>query len=330
MKVITSLDNLNIVRACVGIGVFDGFHRGHQQVMLSASEAAKAIDGTCVALTFDRHPADLVMPAKAPYYLTTLSQKIEAIAESGVVDILIVVPFDHDFSNMTPAHFVSDVLTGKLGAKEVRVGGDFRYGKDRAGSVMDLEAAGATHGYNLEIVHPITDEGERVSSTHIRGLVAEGNVAQAGRLLGRPFTLRGTVVHGKKLGRTIGFPTANLELSHPRQIKPAPGVYAGWAITRASGPHLDSRPPFYDASLQAERYPAAISVGTNPTTDGINDVVKVEAYLLGGFGGDLYDQPLDLAFVEHIRAEARFDSLDALVKKIGEDVEAVKDALSVN
>ncbi|HEY3331569.1 MAG TPA: bifunctional riboflavin kinase/FAD synthetase [Capsulimonadaceae bacterium] len=327
MRVYTSFDNLNIERACVGIGVFDGFHRGHQQVMRAAATAASAIDGLCVALTFDRHPAELLLPQKAPLAIATLSQKIEFIATLGVVDVMVMTPFDLAFANMTPAQFVERVLVGKLNAKEVRVGADFRYGKDRSGSVMDLEVAGESYGFNVDIVHPITEGGERISSTRVRNLVAAGDVETARRLLGRPFTLRGVVGHGKKLGRTIGFPTANLIPSQPRQLLPEKGVYAGWAIPHNQLGGISPVSSFYPNSVAGLPVPAALSVGTNPTTDGENDQIKIEAYLMDGFDSDIYDQPIDLQFVERLRGEVNFPSLDALVAQMRQDCALATDIL---
>jgi len=307
VKVCHDIDAIKIENSCVAVGVFDGVHRGHRRVLCAASETARQSSGIAVALTFDRHPAGLLFPQKAPSYLTSLSQKIEYIEALGVIDVLVVVPFDLRFANMSPAQFVDRVLCGRLGAKHVRVGADFRYGKDRAGSVMDLEAAGEAHGFEVTIVHPITHDGERVSSTHIRSQVEAGRMQLAHELLGRPFAMRGQVGHGKKLGRTIGFPTVNLILEEPRYVRPVLGVYAGWAI-------LPNRP----------RIPAAISIGTNPTTDGENNVVKVEAHLLDGFDEDVYDRTVDIAFHSHIRAEHRFADVDRLVDQLHRDITQVE------
>lgn len=294
---------MKISNASVAIGVFDGVHQGHKHVLRAASETARQFGGVAVGLTFDRHPANLLSPQKAPPYLTSLTQKIELIESLGVIDVLVVVPFDLAFANMTPAQFVERVLVTRLGAVHVRVGADFRYGKDRAGSVMDLEAAGDSHGFEVTIVHPITYESERVSSTHIRSLVTGGRIEIANECLGQPFTMRGVVGHGKKLGRTIGFPTANLILEEPQYAHPGYGVYAGWA-------RLPGRQPV----------PAAVSVGTNPTTDGENEDVKIEAFLLGGFDEDIYDCALDIAFQSHVRIQQKFDTLDALVAQMRRDV----------
>ncbi|MDR3710719.1 MAG: bifunctional riboflavin kinase/FAD synthetase [Capsulimonadaceae bacterium] len=310
MRVHTSLDGVSLPSSSVAVGVFDGVHRGHQQVLRATCETARRTGAVSAALTFDRHPADLLSPQNAPSYLTSLRQKIEYIESLEAIDELIVVPFDLSFANTSPTEFVERILVARLGAVHVRVGADFRFGKGRAGSVMDLEAAGETHGFDVSIVHPITEGGERVSSTHIRSLVAAGLCEQAKALLGRPYTLRGTVGHGKKLGRTIGFPTANLVLDEPRSALPVFGVYAGWGL------------------LGSRRIPAAISVGTNPTTDGVNQVVKVEAFLLDGFDEDIYDARLDIEIESHVRPELRFDGLPALIERMHEDVARVESILA--
>jgi riboflavin kinase/FMN adenylyltransferase len=250
----------------------------------------------------------LLYPQKAPPYLASLSHKIEDLESLGVLDAVVIARFDLEFANMTATQFVERILVAKLGTKEVRVGGDFRYGKGRAGSVMDLEAAGQTHGFDVKIVHPIAEDGERVSSTMIRTLVADGKVEQAQKLLGRAFAMRGTVGHGKKLGRTIGYPTANLVLEEARQIYPLNGVYAGWVSlpSRGEGP-----------------LPAAISVGTNPTTDGASNVVKVEAFLLNGFDADIYGERIDIGFTSRLRGERHFESVEALVAQMKIDCDLV-------
>ena len=309
------MDRLSLGRSSLAIGVFDGVHRGHQEVLRAARETARTIGAVPAALTFDRHPADLLAPQKAPAYLTSLGQKIEYIEATAGIDDLLVVNFDLSFANMSPTEFVERVLVSRLGAAHVRVGADFRFGRDRSGSVMDLEAAGETHGFGVTIVHPITQGGERVSSTNIRSLVSAGRCEQAAALLGRPYTLRGIVGHGKKLGRTIGFPTANLILDEPRCALPVFGVYAGRGVLDAPGG-------------ERRRIPAAVSVGTNPTTDGENQIVKIEAFLLDGFDEEIYDEPMDIEFVTAIRPELRFDSVAALVERMHDDVARVKQVLA--
>lgn len=316
MQIYTSLDNVSLSNSSVAIGIFDGVHRGHQEILRQTHAAAGAAQlGLSIALTFNPNPAEVLAPARAPNYICSVSQRLEWIETLCGIDCAVVVPFTQEFASLLPNDFVAEVLLQRLGARQIFVGADFRYGRDRQGSVMDLEAAGATHGFEVTIVHPISEMGERVSSTRIRSLVTEGRIDAANHLLGHRFALRGQVVEGKRLGRTLGFPTANLRLVQPRQLLPLAGVYAGFAgIAQGVGRSL-------------ERFPAAISVGTNPTTDGEDAPVSVEAYLMGGFDGDLYGKALDIEFAAYIRPAEKFDSLDSLVTQMHRDIIAVGLAL---
>ena len=316
MQIYTSLDNVSLENSSVAIGIFDGVHRGHQEILRQTHAAAEASAiGASVALTFNPNPAEVLAPARAPLYICSVGQRLEWIETLCGIDCVVVVPFDRDFASLLPVQFVEDVLVKKLGARQIFVGADFRYGRDRHGSVMDLEAAGATHGFEVTIVHPISEAGERVSSTRIRTLVAKGEIGTANDLLGHRFTLRGAVVAGKRLGRTLGFPTANLALAQPRQLLPQAGVYAGFAAIRMGD------------SDAVERHPAAISVGANPTTDIAGAPVTVEAFLMGEFDRDLYNQSLDIEFAAHIRPVEKFESLDDLVAQMRQDIVQVRLAL---
>jgi riboflavin kinase/FMN adenylyltransferase len=294
--------------ACVAIGVFDGVHRGHHRVLAQANSDAQGRGLISLALTFDPHPAALLAPEYAPRHLSTLSQRLAWMTEPGLAQVAVVAHFDRAFAALTPRQFVENVLVEKLRARQVRVGADFRFGFKRAGSVMDLESMGESHGFHVHIVHAVSRSGERVSSTGIRQLVEDGDLEHAAVLLGRPFTLRGTVVRGKQLGRTIGYPTANVEPEIERLILPADGIYAGYAVNAPS-----------DVPIRA-----AISVGTNPTTDGSSNVRKVEAFLMDGFSGDLYGKQIDLRFGARVRDVARLDGIDALKSQIAVDVAEIE------
>jgi len=312
MKVYRSLTDIRLRDTTIAIGVFDGVHRGHQKVLLRARESAKLMPGgQSLALTFDRHPAELVAPDHAPRYLSSLSQRLEMIAELSPVDAVLVVPFDPRFASLSASEFVKEVLVERLDAIRIFVGADFRYGKGRAGSVMDLQAAGENYHFGVDVVHSVAEHGERVSSTRIRALVSEGDMSTAKRLLGHRFTLRGTVVKGKQLGRAIGVPTANLLPEQSNQLLPAFGVYAANVLLPLG------------RSGRAER-PAAVSVGVNPTTDPPGAGAKVEAYILDDFNDDLYGAEIDIVFLEKIRGEQKFDSLQDLVNQIDADVAVIK------
>ena len=295
----------------VAIGVFDGVHRGHQEILKQTVREAQSLGLTPVALTFDIHPGELFAPASSPPYIASLPQRAALIDRyGGGIDTVAFVQFDHAFAALSPEAFVSEVLEGRLGAKHVLVGADFCYGQGRSGTVTTLLNAGARNGFAVTVVPPILIHGERVSSTQIRGLVTAGDLPAALNLLGHPFVVEGIVVHGKQLGRTLGYPTANLSPTQPNQLLPGNGVYAAYA-------HL----------ADGTTVRAAVSVGTNPTTD-TDGGRKVEAFLMDGFQGDLYGQPFALDFREKVRAEQRFSGLDALVAQMAMDVEGIAERLA--
>jgi len=294
----------------VTIGAYDGLHRGHQHV-IGRMRALAAADGLeTVVLTFDRHPAAVVRPESAPKLLTDLDQKLELLASTGV-DHTVVLRFDRTRAEEEPEDFVRDMLAGGLRARVVVVGEDFHFGRGRRGNVDLLAAMGASLGF--QVVHVPLVPGERgavpVSSTAIRRLLEEGDAAGAAALLGRPHQVRGRVEAGDRRGRELGYPTANVAV--PSDILlPAPGIYAGWYG------HPDG-----------SRHAAAISVGRRLMFHDAGSPVVLEAYLLD-FSGDLYGQPARVAFVDRLRDEERFDSIEALVGQIGRDVDATRSMLT--
>jgi len=315
MRVIHPVQELEqeLQNTVVAIGVFDGVHRGHQEILHQTVREARSLNLTPIVLTFDIHPSELFAPDQSPTYIASLSQRMQLIeTHGGGIEAVAIARFDAAFSALSPAEFVGDILEGQLGARHVLVGADFCYGKSRAGTVTTLLGAGADNGFAVTVVPPILLGGERVSSTQVRGLIAGGDVPAATALLGHAFIVQGVVGHGKKLGRTLGYPTANLLPRQPRQLLPGDGVYAAYALL------ADGR-----------QVRAAVSVGTNPTTD-TDGGRKVEAFLMDGFSEDLYDQAFALDFRQKIRGEEKFESLDALVAQMGKDVEAVAACLSVN
>ncbi|MBB6053058.1 bifunctional riboflavin kinase/FAD synthetase [Armatimonas rosea] len=275
----------------ITIGVFDGVHRGHQALLATARASGLPV----TALTFDPHPAALLSPARTPKLLGTLAERTALLKAAGAERVE-VIPFDPAFAALTPAAFIEQVLR-PVQPEWIVVGDDFRFGCERRGDVETLRAA----GLRVEAVPGVFVDGVPARSTVIRQMLSGGQVAEAARLLGRPYTLSGEVVHGRKLGRTIGYPTANLA-SDPRVLIPAPGVYAGQA-TLADG----------------RVFRAAISIGTNPTVTE-NGPLTVEAFLLEGFDEDLYGQVLTLSFVHFLRGTVKFDGLDALLQQMAADV----------
>lgn len=315
MRVFRGLESLDspLRETAVAIGVFDGVHRGHQEILHQTVREARSQGLSPVALTFDIHPSELFAPDKAPSYIASLDQRAALIdAYGGGIEGVVVARFTREFAGLLPEEFVSDVLEGRLGARHVLVGADFCYGRGRAGDVGTLLHSGGEYGFAVTVVPPYLIHDERVSSTQVRLLLREGRLPQAIELLGHPFVVRGTVVPGKALGRTLGYPTANLAPVQPNQQLPATGVYAAYA-------HL----------ADGRTVRAAVSVGVNPTTD-TDRAVKVEAFLMDGFSGDLYGQPLGLDFRARVRDERRFDGLDQLIEQMGRDVASIAASLPVH
>lgn len=312
MRIIYPLqDSLETLQeTVVAIGVFDGVHRGHQEILKQTVREARSQGLTPVALTFDIHPTELFAPHQSPPYIASLSQRVELMERhGGGIEAVAVVRFDQAFAGLSPEAFVADVLESTLGARHVLVGADFCYGSRRSGSVTTLLRDGARNGFAVTVVPPILIGGERVSSTQIRGLVADGDLPAALGLLGHPFVVQGVVGHGKRLGRTLGYPTANLVPTQPGQLLPGDGIYAAYARL---------------ADGRALR--AAVSVGTNPTTDR-DGGRKIEAFLMDGFAEDVYDQPFSLDFREKVRDTQKFDGLDSLVAQMGRDIAEIATSL---
>jgi riboflavin kinase/FMN adenylyltransferase len=293
----------------ITIGVFDGVHRGHQALIAAAREQADLRGLPLVAMTFDPHPLAVIGPKRAPTSLATLEHRAELLRRAGA-DVVEVLAFDEDTAAMSPQDFVADVLVRRLGARAVVVGADFRFGHRAAGTLVTLEDEGARAGFSVVGVPLAGDHGQRWSSTATRALIEAGEVAAAAVALGRPYRIDGEVVHGDHRGRELGFPTANLAASAIAPVQTAPptvpsdGVYAGWVRL------LDSP--------DAPAMPSAISVGTNPTFDGLER--RVEAHVLGRDDLDLYGQPIGVEIVDRLRGQLRFDGADALVAQMCEDV----------
>jgi len=300
----------------VAIGVFDGMHRGHQAVLRSASAAARSNDLECVALTFDRHPSQIIAPDKAPGLITSLSQKIELISALGCIDTLVIVEFEHEFAEYSPQDFIEKVLVGRLCARSIRVGADFQFGRARTGNVALLKSSGVKYGFDAQVVHAITGGGQRISSSLVRSLISAGDIEGVKKMLGRPFTQRGVVTTGKRLGRTLGFPTANLALEDPQQLMPEPGVYAGYVS-------------LLDSGSDPITYRSAINVGVNATVEAGNQIVKVEAHIIDGFNDDIYGKRIDVAFVRRLRPSVKFDGVDQLVEQMHKDVRRTKQVIKV-
>jgi riboflavin kinase/FMN adenylyltransferase len=313
----------------VTIGNFDGVHRGHQAVLDRILRLARGDAASAVAVTFHPHPAAVHRPESAPELITGLEDRLALMERTGL-DATLLVGYTLDFAAQTPEEFVARYLVEGLGARTVVVGHDVRFGKQNAGTLATMVELGGQHGFEVVAIDDVGDflrpEGDghhRWSSTAVRALLAEGDVDQAADVLGRPHLVRGTVVHGDARGRELGFPTANL--GDITGLVPADGVYAGWlrrgaAATCASlaGPEGDRSAVAGTGLGQEEILPAAISVGTNPTFDGVER--RVEAYVLDRTDLDLYDQTVALEFVAHLRPTLRFDGIEPLIAQMNDDV----------
>lgn len=299
MSVVFGLHNLPApcTRTAVAVGVFDGVHWGHQAIFHRLTVAAAAEKLTSVALTFDRHPAELLAPAYAPDYVTTLDQRTELILRCGV-DVVVVAEFDASLAGLSRDEFVRQVLLQSLCARHVVVGSNFLFGRDRAGDVRYLKSQGQRAGFFVSVVPSVIVDGAPASSTRIRGFLKSGDVEAAARLLGRRFVLRGRVVGGDRVGRKLGFPTANLE-TEPRQALPGQGVYV------------------VESQVDGITYRGVCSIGTKPTFSG--DRTSVEVHLMS-YEGDLYGRVLDVAFLRRLRDQIAFQSADMLAEQIRRDI----------
>lgn len=293
----------------IAIGKFDGVHTGHREVLQKAIAEAKELGAASVAVTFDRNPLATVRPDLCPTELVSLTQKIELLAGTGI-DAVLVLTFDEEMAQVTAEEFVERILVGNLKAVRILLGLDFRFGHRGIGDAELLRTMGAELGFSVDAVGDVTDEGDRVSSTRIRELLSEGDVAGAARLLGRVHAVAGEVVHGLKRGRELGFPTANLSPQSQGDV-PADGVYAGWLQT-SDGVH----------------HRAAISVGINPTFDDV-EMRQVEAYILDETDLDLYGQQVVVEFVERIRGMVAFNGIPALIEQMTDDVVRTRAILSL-
>ena len=291
-------------RSVVTIGVFDGIHRGHQQIIGHAVKRASDLGVQSVVVTFDPHPAEVVRPGSHPAVLIEAPTKAELIEELGA-DALCVVPFTAEFSRLPAEAFVHDVLVERLHAAAVVVGENFRFGHRATGDLPMLRQLGRRFGFSVEQAALVGDDEAVFSSTYVRACVAAGDVVRAGRTLGRPHRLEGVVVRGDRRGRQLGYPTANLLTSHYAAV-PADGVYAAWL--RRGG----------------ERLPAAVSIGTNPTFAGLNR--RVEAYVLD-FDGDLYGERVVLEFVDRLREMRTYQGIEPLIAQIRADVAQTRQLL---
>jgi riboflavin kinase / FMN adenylyltransferase len=299
MRVIRHLAGLDepLARVVLTLGNFDGVHLGHQAIVHAVVQRARAIGGTAVALTFVPHPVAVLAPERAPATLQPLRDRLRQLRSLGV-DAAVVQRFTAAFAAFEPEAFVRDFLLPRLRLVHVVAGYNLTFGRNRAGSGETLRALGATLGFGVDVIGPVTVQGEKVSSSRLRRMVAAGDVVGAARLLGRPFALRGRVVAGDRRGRTLGFPTANLKLP-PGGLVPPDGVYA------------------VRVALDGRARAGVLNVGVRPTFGGRRRTIEVH---LLDYDGDVYGRWLPVGFVERLRGELTFAAPDALRAQIAADV----------
>jgi len=292
-------------RACLAIGVFDGVHRGHQQVIGQALEDARAADGTAVVLTFDPHPMRVLQPDKAPLLLTSTEHKLALIDKLGV-DACLLLTFDKPFSRTPPEQFINAVARQTNQLQEICVGTRFRFGHNRAGDVRLMEALAPQYGFVAKEIHSVMLGKEMISSTAIRQHVVNGRLDRAAAMLGRSFSILGTAEPGDRRGRELGFPTANLN-SHD-EVLPPDGVYAARVV------------------FGEEQFGGVVNIGVRPTFTGTEPRRTLEVHILD-FARDLYGQNIEVLFLSKLRDEQKFASADALKTQIAADVDAARQIL---
>jgi len=299
-------------KAVVTVGNFDGVHRGHQAVLERMVADARARDHVAIAVTFDPHPKAVHDPTHQPELITGLTDRLERLADTGL-DGVLVVTYTMDFALQTPEAFVRDYLVTGLNAACVVIGHDTRFGRGNAGDVTTMRALGEQYGFDVDVIDDacaISESGRRWSSTWVRDLLDTGDLPGAAEVLGRPHRLRGTVVHGDKLGREIGFPTANIEVAEG--MIPRHGVYAGRLTV------VDPKGNRAASGIVGEALPAAVSLGLNYTVGGTD--LRVEAFVIDREGLDLYGAEVTLDLIEWRRPMLDFGSLDALIEALAADV----------
>jgi riboflavin kinase / FMN adenylyltransferase len=306
IEVVRGLHNLREShRGCVAtIGNFDGVHRGHQQMIAAVCAHARKLGLPATLITFEPTPREYFQGAKAPARLMRTREKLEALATYGI-DRVVVLRFDERMRNLPARDFEDVLLHEKLGVRHIVVGHDFHYARDRQGTIDTLVAAAKRHGFTIEEVPAFLIDGQRVSSSLVREALGRGDMDRAARLLGRPYRMSGRVRRGAQLGRTLGYPTANLALH--RQVIPLWGILA----VRVSGPGFTN-------------HPAVVSLGTRPTVNGVEPLLEVHLF---DYSGDLYGKYLSVDFFRWLRSEQKFESLDALVVQMHCDARQAREAL---
>jgi len=291
----------------VSLGFFDGVHLGHQQILRQTLAEARQHEALALAITFDRHPNTVVAPERAPGLIYHLSQRLRAIGTLGL-DTTLLLHFDHAFSQQPAEQFVTDLVSDLRSVRSINIGRNFTFGHIRSGNVTLLQALGARLGFEVADVPPISCRGHIVSSTRCRQAIQAGDLDAVSEMLGRPYSIAGEVIAGERLGRKLGFPTANVDVAG--LIVPQRAVYAGWAL------------------FQNRRCPAVTNIGFRPTLNQRQPELRVEVHVLD-FNDELYGQELEFQFVSRLRGEEKFGSLPALQQQIESDIAEARRRLLV-
>lgn len=306
MRIIRGIKSLSeqLPAPVLTLGNFDGVHLGHQAIFEKVIERSLTIGGTSVAFTFEPHPLKVLTPERSPRLLNTFHGKMRLLELAGL-DVVICAKFTRTFADQNPEDFAREVLHKTIGVREVYVGYDYAFGRGREGSIDSLKRMGKTYGFEVGVIEPVRIDTIVVSSSVLRDLISNGKIEEASKLLGRPYSIEGEVIHGAHRGRMIGFPTANLHTAN--EVLPAFGVYA------------------VHAGVGGRRFQGVASIGIRPTFD--VGPVSIEVYLFG-FEGELYGQQMELQFVKRLRGEEKFSDVDSLVRQIRKDVNEAMQVLA--
>jgi len=302
MKTYSDIHEFKPVKnAVVTIGTFDGVHIGHQQIIARLKESAAELDGETVILTFFPHPRMILHPEDQNLKLITTIQEKTTLLENLGVDHLIITPFTRDFSNLSADEYIKQILVEKIGIRKIIIGYDHRFGKNREGSVADLNRLASVYHFEVEVIPEQDIREVAVSSTKIREAVLSGNVATAQEFLGHPFSLNGKVIRGDQIGRKMGYPTANLFVEEPYKLIPSDGIYA------------------VNVLVKGETFGGMAYIGHRPTVNGMSRNIEVNIF---GFDQEIYGQKIQLEFLAYIRGDQKFNSLEELQAQLGKDQEA--------
>lgn len=306
MILITDLKKVKhyFLNSIITLGNFDGLHLGHQELIRMVIRRARETGGLSLVVTFRPHPLKILAPEKCPPLISIYEEKIALFEKLGI-DVLVKIPFTREFSDMSPRDFVKDVLCGLLGAKEIYVGYNYRFGRGREGTIESLKELGREFGFSVVEVDQVSLGGEVISSTKIRTLIRDGDVENAARLLGRTYAITGVVIRGDNRGKGLGFPTANIASKH--DIIPSNGVYAVWVYVRE------------------KYYNGIANIGMRPTFDKHERAIEVHLF---DFNEDLYGEEISLYFLRKIRDEKKFENADALVRQIHADITSAGEILA--